>query len=63
MKVSTKVKAFCYIGMSFGSLFFSFVGLVQGASLKRSLVTFMCSAFLTSLMLWVGFRIRENGKL
>ena len=63
MKVSAKVKAFCYFGMNFGVLFFSLVTLIDGASIEKSLFTYCCSAIWINLMLWLGFRLREKGKI
>jgi len=63
MKVSVKVKAFCYVGMNFGVLFFSFVCLVQGVSTQRSLIIYLASAVWINLMLWAGFRMRDKGTL
>ncbi len=63
MKVSGKVKAFCYVGMNFGVLFFSIVGLIDGVSAERSLIILLASAVWINFMLWLGFRIREKGSL
>ncbi len=63
MKVGIKVKAFCYVGMNFGVLFFSLVGLIHGVSVERTLIILLASALWMNLMLWVGFRIRDKGSL
>lgn len=63
MKVSVKVKAFCYGGMNFGILFFSIVYFIQGVSLQRSLIVYLAAAIWINLTLWIGFRLRDKGIL
>jgi uncharacterized membrane protein len=63
MKVSIGVKIFIYVGMNFGVLFFSLIGLVQGVSAQKIVIICVAAAAWINLMLWAGFRMREKGAL
>ncbi len=62
-KVSWKVKAFCYVGINFGILFFSVVRLLEGVSPQMILIIYLASTLWINLMLWAGFRMRDKGQL
>ncbi len=63
MKVSKRVKAFCYGCCNFGVLIWSVVFLLQGASIQRG--AFVCLASLVgmNLLLWFAFKLKENERL
>jgi fatty acid desaturase len=63
MKVSVKVKVFCYVLMNFGILGFSAITLLQGAFLQRSLIIYLVSAIWMNLLFWFLFRLRDKGSL
>jgi len=63
MKVSFKVKAFCYVGMNFGILVWSVARLLEGMSLQWFLIVYLGSTVWLNLMLWIGFRMRDKGSL
>jgi len=63
MKVSIKVKAFCYVLMNFGVLGFSAITLLQGASVERSLIIYLASSVWMNLLFWFLFRMRDKGSL
>jgi len=59
MKVSVKVKVFCYVLMNFGILGFSAITLLQGAFL----IIYLVSAIWMNLLFWFLFRLRDKGSL
>lgn len=63
MKVRARVKAFCYTGMNFGVLFLFLVLLIDGASMEQSLIILIGSLISVNLILWLGFRIKEQGTI
>jgi hypothetical protein len=63
MKVSVKVKTFIYVGMNFGLLVWSGASFLEGMSAQRFLFVYLGSTVWINLMLWVGFRMRDKGRL
>lgn len=63
MKVSVKVKAFCYVGMNLGILVWSVAEFLEGMSAQRFLIFYLAATVWINLMLWVGFRMRDKGSL
>jgi hypothetical protein len=63
MKVSVKVKAFCYACVNIGILGWSIIVLLDGASVQRSFLIFVVSLAIMNLLLWLLFRMRDKGSL
>jgi hypothetical protein len=63
MKVSVKVKVFCYVLMNFGILGFSAITLLQGISPQRCLIIYLASAVWMNLLFWFLFRLRDKSSL
>jgi hypothetical protein len=60
MKVSGKVKVFCYVCLNFGVVFWSVILLLEGFSAQRSLLIFLVSGVAINLLTWTMFRLKEQ---
>ena len=60
MKVSVKVKVFCYVAMNVGICLSSGLVALQGVSPWRSLIVFLSSAAWVNFMLWFLFKLRDK---
>jgi hypothetical protein len=60
MKVSLKLKVFCYAGINLGILITSVGKLLDGASVQGSLIVYLASAASMNLLLWIMFRMKDK---
>jgi hypothetical protein len=60
MKVSVKVKVFCYVAINFGLILSSGVVALQADSLRWGIIIFLSSTAWLNFMLWFLFRMRDK---
>jgi hypothetical protein len=63
MKVSLKVKGFCYACVNIGVFGWSAISFLQGMSAQRTLLILVGALVMMNLLLWLLFRARDNGNL
>jgi hypothetical protein len=63
MRVSLKVKAFCYVCVNIGVVGWSIILLLEKTPAQRALLTFLISLVMMNLLLWLLFRMKDKGSL
>ena len=63
MKISLKVKIFCYLSTSIGVFLWSTILLLEGASIQKSALICLISFIGLNVLLWFAFKVKENEKL
>ena len=62
-RVNSKVKIFCYVCFNVGVALWSGLVCLESTSIRRGLFIFFGSLVFINLLLWIGFKARDSGRL
>ncbi len=63
MKVSRKVKAFCYVCLNVGVAGWSIASFLEGTPPQRAALICLITLVLMNALFWFMFRLRDKGSL